>query len=86
MDTAAAWQRLFEQWPEHKTRVGIVVANSQEPISFTDFMVTPGILALERERPDTQGARKVLISFSAITAVKLVDTGSFNELKQLGFC
>jgi len=84
MDTSTAWQQLFEQWPSSRPRIGIVIAEAQEPIAFTNFLAGSGILALERERPDTQGARKVLLAFSAITAVKFIDTTDFADLQQLG--
>ncbi|WP_437186145.1 hypothetical protein SH668x_003285 [Planctomicrobium sp. SH668] len=86
MDSSAAWQQLFDRWPDSQPRVGVIVTTSQESIGFTDFMVSPGILALERDRPDTLGARKVLIAFSAITAVKFMDTQDFDKIAVLGFC
>lgn len=85
MESATAWQQLFEQWPRNRSRSGIILVNAQEPIAFVDFLTTQGILALERERPDSQGARKVLVSFSAISAVKFTDTESFSEMTFLGF-
>lgn len=85
MESAFAWQQLFEQWPRNRSRSGIILTSSQEPISFVDFKTIPGILALERERPDSQEARKVLVAFSAITAVKFTDTAPFSEMTALGF-
>jgi hypothetical protein len=85
MDSAAAWQELFENWPPGRPRTGILVTAFQETIPFTRFLVSPGILALERDRPDSLGARKVLVAFSAISAVKMVDTDDFATIAQLGF-
>lgn len=85
MDSAAAWQQFFESWPDSIPKQGIIVTAFQETIPFTRFLVSPGILALERDRPDTIGARKVLVSFSAISAVKLTDTGDFSRFATMGF-
>ncbi len=85
MDTAAAWQQLFETWPQEQPRVGIIVTTGQENIPFTRFMTMPGVIALERDRPDTSGARKVILALTAITAVKMTDTNDFANLSLLGF-
>lgn len=85
MDTAAAWLQLFSAWPVDRPRQGIVITRFQETIPFTSFLVSPGILALERDRPDAINARKVLVAYTAIEAVKFVDTGDFRGLKSLGF-
>lgn len=85
MDSAFSWQQLFENWPADFPRVGIVMTNFQESIGFSDFLVTEGLLALERDRPDSIGARKVVLSFSSIQALKMTDTGSIDDLMKLGF-
>lgn len=85
MDTAFAWQQLFENWPASIPQRGLVVTAIGETIEFRNFMTTEGLLALERERPDSTGARKVLLAFSAITAVKMTDTEPLATLKALGF-
>ncbi len=85
MDSSFAWQQLFENWPKGLPKAGIVVTSFQESIGFTDFMVTEGLLALERDRPDSIGARKVIVAFTAISAVKMTDVGEFAGIAKLGF-
>jgi hypothetical protein len=85
MDPAFAWQQLFESWPSDAPRTGIIVTTFQETIGFTNFMTGDGLLAVERDRPDSLGARKVLIAFTAISAVKMTDTGDFSKIAKLGF-
>lgn len=85
MDSAFAWQQLFENWPQDLPRQGLVVTIFQESIGFTNFMVAEGLLALERDRPDSSGARKVIVSFAAISAVKMTDTDEFARIEKLGF-
>lgn len=85
MDIASAWQQLFENWPANLPRQGIIVTTFQENIGFVNFRTSMGLLAIERDRPDSIGARKVIISFAAISAVKMTDTADFTEVRHLGF-
>lgn len=85
MDKAFAWQQMFENWPKSFEKRGLVVAEHLEPIEFTDFMTSDGLLALERLRPDSSGARKVVVAFTAIVAVKLQDINPISTMSQLGF-
>lgn len=62
-----------------------MVTSYQENIVFVNFLVTDGLLALERDRPDSTGSRKVIVAFSAILAVKQQDTDPFENMKQLNF-
>ena len=74
MDPADAWRMMFENWPESIPRTGLLVTSFQEQIPFSGFLVSPGILLLDRDKPDSTGARKVMISFGAIAAVKITST------------
>lgn len=85
MDPSFSWQQLFENWPNDLPKVGIVTTTFQESVGFTNFLVTEGLLALERDRPDSIGARKIVLSFSAITSLKMTDTNDFMEIAKLGF-
>jgi len=85
MESALAWQRMFQMWPQGMPRKGLVVTSYQENIVFVNFLIADGLLALERDRPDTTGARKVIVAFSAILAVKQQDTDPFENMKQLNF-
>lgn len=86
MDTARAWQEFFESWPETFPQQGIIVTTFQETVPFTRFLIAPGLLALERDRPDSIGARKVVLSYNAISAVKMTDTAGLDSIRELGFC
>ena len=85
MDAASAWQELFENWPSDAPKIGIIVTNYQENIGFSDFMTADGLLAVERDRPDSIGARKVIVAYTAILAVKMTDTGDLSNVASLGF-
>ena len=70
MDISDCWRELFCQWPEAIPREGIIVTTFQETIPFINFMTSGGVLLVERDRPDSSGARKVMVAFGAIAAVK----------------
>ena len=80
MDVTSAWRTAFESWPEKLPRTGIVVTSTQETIPFVDFLIGESFVVVERDKPDSQGARKLIIALAAITAVKLLAT---EELKAL---
>lgn len=85
METAEAWRSLFEKWPESIPREGLLVTTFQETIAFNGFLVSGGILLVERDRPDSQGARKVMIAYEAISAVKLPTPMELNRFQVMGF-
>ncbi len=85
MDTARAWQGFFENWPADLPQQGIIVTTGQEVIPFIRFLIAEGVIAVERDRPDTIGARKVVISYDSISAIKMTDTGDFGRFEQMGF-
>ena len=85
MSTSESWRSLFENWPESITRQGIVVTDFGESIPFADFMLSGGILLLERDKPDSSGARKVMVSYDAISAVKLMHTIELARYQVMGF-
>jgi hypothetical protein len=84
MDTSEYWRDLFMNWPATIPRQGIIVT-AQETIPFINFMNSRGVLLIERDRPDSSGARKVMVIYSAITAIKLTTTSDFPEYRAMGF-
>lgn len=86
MDVSGAdWRALFERWPDSMPRSGIVVTTFAETIAFADFLLGEGILLLERERPDSLGARKVMLAWESIASVKLTDAAELAAYEPLGF-
>lgn len=80
-----SWQNLFENWPRNFPRQGVLVTDFQETIPFNDFRVNEGILLLQRERPDTIGARKMMVSFRAIVGLKLTGVEELDVYDAMGF-
>lgn len=85
MDSAEGWRALFENWPESLPKEGIIVTTYGESITFVNFMLSSGILLLERDRPDSSNARKVMISYNAIDAVKSTSPMELARFQVMGF-
>ena len=79
------WGPILDQWPRGMTRKGIILTTFQETISFVDFRVSHGVLLLERDRPDSHGARKVMLSLGSIAALKFADPGELSTYESMGF-
>ena len=85
MENTETWRSLFENWPEIIPRQGLIVTSFQETIPFVDFLVSGGILLVERDKPDTYGARKVFVSYEAISALKLQTPMELARFQVMGF-
>ena len=85
METAESWRALFENWPESIPREGLLVTTFQEQIPFKDFLISGGILLVERDKPDSYGARKVMIAYDAISAVKFTSPVELARFQVMGF-
>lgn len=85
MEATETWRALFENWPESVPRDGLLVTNFQEQIPFVNFMISGGILLVERDKPDSYGARKVMIAYDAITAIKFTNTLELAHFQVMGF-
>jgi hypothetical protein len=76
---------MFENWPNTVPRRGLLITMFGESIPFVSYMMSGGILLLERDRPDSLGARKVMIAYDAIAAVKITDVVELANFQALGF-
>lgn len=85
MHAAEAWRTLFENWPESIPRSGLLVTSFSETIQFKDFLISGSILLIERDIPDSQGARKVMVSYDAILAVKITSPMELARFQVMGF-
>ena len=85
MHSAEAWRSLFENWPESIPRAGILVTSYAETVPFKDFLISGNILLVERETPDSLGARKVLITYDNIAAVKIASPMELARFGVMGF-
>ncbi len=82
---AESWRTLFENWPESIPREGIVTTMQGETIPFVNYLISGGILLLERDKPDTFGARKVMVVYEAIASVKITSPMELARFQVMGF-
>ncbi|HVA45989.1 MAG TPA: hypothetical protein VNH11_06340 [Pirellulales bacterium] len=81
----SAWQRYFQNWPKDVPTRGIVVTSFGDQVPFDGFLSNDGMLLLERKTPDNMGARKVLMAFQDVLAVKFVDLIRGRAFESAGF-
>jgi len=79
------WQDFFTQWPVDMARRGILVTLFGEQIPFSAFWMNSNFLLLERQTPDSLGARTLVVSFTQIAALKIVDVLKAKSFEAIGF-
>ena len=84
MDAVQAWHKLFANWPQSVPREGMVVTVT-DTIPFINFLVSEGLVLLERDRPDALGARKVMVPYGCIIVVKLASPVELSTYLPMGF-
>lgn len=83
--TAQTWLELFTDWPADVPRVGIIVSTLNEQTPFKNFWMRGDLLLLERNVPDANGGRFVLVSFDVINTVKLSSPLNDSTIAKAGF-
>lgn len=78
-------KRIFAEWPVSIPRQGLVVTAFGETIPFCNYMLSGDLILLERKTPDAQGARRVILGFDAIQAVKILDAIELARFTAMGF-
>ena len=79
------WQNVFQHWPASLAKQGLLVTTFGETIQFVNFLVSSTAVIIERDKPDTVGARKVIVDYGAISAIKLTDPADIARYQVLGF-
>ena len=79
------WRNVFQHWPSSLPKQGLAVTTFGESIQFVNFLVSNSAVIVERDKPDTVGARKVIIDYGAISALKLTDPADIARYQVLGF-
>ena len=85
MANGSTWQRYFQHWPSDVPPRGIVVTSFDEQVPFDGFMTSETMLLLQRKTPDNAGARKVLMAYEEILAIKFVDVVRGRAFESAGF-
>jgi hypothetical protein len=61
------------------------VTSFGEQVNFVNFLVSGTAVLVERDKPDTVGARKIIVDYGAILALKIVDPSDLARYQVLGF-
>ena len=85
MDAADAWKGFLVAWPADLPRRGVVVTRENDQIIFDGFMTAPDLALFDRKTPDPLGARKVILAYADIAAVKFIDVVKTAQLTPAGF-
>jgi len=85
MELDHAWKEMFERWPADVPRRGVLVTSYGEQVLFDGFMTGESFLLINRNAPDTVGARKLIVPYANIVTLKIVDVVKAKALVHLGF-
>ena len=78
-------RRIFAERPVSIPKTGLAVTTFGESIPFCSFMLSGDLLLIERKTPDAQGARRVILAFDTINAVKILDAIEMPRFTAMGF-
>lgn len=85
MDRATIWQNFLKEWPPDLPPRGVVVTSFSEQIVFKNFFTSSGVVLFERQAPDSVGGRRVILAYSDISAIKIVDPVTNELFTKAGF-
>lgn len=83
--SASGWEHIFRDWPAEIPRRGILVTTFGEQIAFGGFLTGGEFLYVERQTPDSLGARSLVVPYGQIAAVKFTDVVKSKLLRSVGF-
>lgn len=82
---AESWRNVFANWPQGFKRKGVLQPAFDENIVFVDFLISDDMLVLERSTPDNVGARRVMVPFADIAALKFVEPLKTDQFLKAGY-
>ncbi len=85
MPAITDWGDVFRCWPAEVPRRGVLVVAFGEQISFSSFATSEAFLLVERNSPDSMGARMLLVPYDKILGLKIVDVVKAKAFQSLGF-
>ena len=83
--SANSWRDFFRDWPDGLPRRGIVISSFGEQVPFTGFLSRQDLLVLERQTPDSLGARTIVLSYEAVIGLKITDVVKAKTFQAIGF-
>ena len=84
-EIGAIWRKFLASWPKGLNQSGVVVTSTNEQVPFCSYLMAEHVVMLERPAPDTVGARKVLMPYSKIDAIKITEAVGNEVFTDAGF-
>lgn len=84
MDGFSVWKEFFARWPREMKRRGIVVTDLEQT-PFVNFTAGATTVLLERQAPDSLGARMVILSYAEVRALKVTEVVDTRIMSGWGF-
>jgi hypothetical protein len=85
MAAITSWKDVFCHWPAEMPRRGVLIAAFGEQIAFAGFSTSEAFLLLERNSPDSMGARTILMPYDNVLGLKITDVVKPRAFQSLGF-
>ena len=85
MNAAECWRDLFMTWPKQMPKNGTLLTNHGDSIPFSDFLISGGLLLMERARPDALGNRKIMVAFADIAGLNFANNAELASFDCMGF-
>ena len=79
------WQALIQNWPKDLPQRGVLVTVLNEQIPFRGFMFTDELILFERTNPDPMGARMILLPYTQIASIRIIDVIREQVFAGLGY-
>ena len=84
-DAAEIWRHCFQEWPAEVERRGVLITSFGDQIPFAGFAASSEMILVERNAPDTVGARMVMIPYGNILGLKILEVLKLKAFQSLGF-
>jgi hypothetical protein len=85
VDVGEQWKAWFKDWPEELPHKGVIVTIMGEQIPFHGFLAGEEMVLVQRQTPDSLGARQVLLPYQRIDSLKITDIVSPKVFTAAGF-
>ena len=79
------WRAFFQGWPAEMPRRGILVTTFDEQIPFSGFLTREDFLVLERQTPDSLGARTIVLAYDVVAGLKITEVVRAKTFQAVGF-
>ncbi|MEX0793470.1 MAG: hypothetical protein WD045_10065 [Pirellulaceae bacterium] len=80
-----AWLEMLRRWPKDLPKRGVLVTTLNEQIPFVGYALDGFAAVVQRQTPDSLGARQVIIPYTAISYLKITAVVPPKMFVEFGF-